>query len=185
MFHSKPASGANVSINPYIGFSGSSAVLATFAFLVDEDGKLFQLMLEHGLLTGEIGLQVDLNLGKWGLRPEAFLGYYKFHFWDIPNTAYFMIHGGMEVYRSVSRYWSLGYGVGYFQSIIYQEILGYQVSRAHLYYGNSSWISLYMNDHRYALDFRIRWHNFWKQENIDQNLHDFVFVFRFLLPFRL
>lgn len=152
-------------------------------YYFDADGEVIENAVEYGLFTGELGAAVDIGFTQWGMRPEVLLGYYKFNFWDIPNTAYFMMHGGIEFYRKINSNYRVAWGFGYFYSIIYDEILGYSVSRSVYYPGSSSWLGFSYEEPGWELNFRLRWHHFFSYRAIQRPLSDMVFVCRYILPF--
>ncbi len=168
---------AKISYEPFIGISGTSFIWVSLDYLFEMDNELSNTAMEYGLFTGEAGAALNFETKHWGIRPEIFVGYYKFRFWDLPNTAYTMFHAGGEFYLQ-ERPYRIGLGVGYFASIIYQEILGYQISPGIYYPGNSSWLSFAILNENWEINFRLRWHYFWAYKKIQNYLSDAVFVIR-------
>lgn len=173
---------AAVYVEPFVGGSGLSILWTTLDYMLETDGKIVETAIDYGLFTGEFGMAINFERPNWGFRPEFFIGYYKFHFWDIPSTAYLMLHGGGELYLQRKPF-RIGYGMGYFSSVIYSEILGIQVSQGRYYPGSSTWINLAYIEDSMEISFRVRWHYFWSYEELRRDINDFVFVLRFAVPF--
>ncbi|PKL14926.1 MAG: hypothetical protein CVV50_01830, partial [Spirochaetae bacterium HGW-Spirochaetae-6] len=111
------------------------------------------------------------------------IGYYKYNVFDIPNTSYTMLSAGVEPYLYLDGL-ILGAGSGIFYSVMQQEFLNIQVSEGESFTGSSFWISSgFELDESLELNFRVRWHHFYRGNEIDKSLDDYVVVARFIVWF--
>lgn len=182
------ASYSELTIAPFAGLSGTSFAVFLAESLLDTKGEIMEAAADYGLLTGEIGVSLDLNARYLGLRLEGLAGYYKYKVFDLPNTAYVMYLAGAEPYVKIGPV-ILGGGAGLFYGYLWRELLGYEVSPYREHRGFAVWGTAGLRFKTVELNMRVRWHHFseidedalqeYEGEDYEELSDDYVFVLRF------
>ncbi len=182
---------ASMSAGLFGGISGSSMVIFLADYLGDMNGSLVNQASDDGLLTGELGLGVDVNFSKLGFRFEGLMGYYKYNVIKQPNTAYMMYLAGGEVYLSSEdrgNGYILGAGYGKFNGSQWGEVMGQKVDIFKNHKGYAVWGTLGHRWDGFEMNFRLRYHRFTMINETDLESYegrdykrlrsDYVIVFR-------
>jgi len=108
------------------------------------------------------------------------MGYYKYRVFDQPNTAYSIFMAGIEPYMKFDSF-SLGMGLGIFSGVMWDEVLGIEVTSYRDHNGYSAWGSIgWGYDDIFELNTSIRWHHFTdinnKKLSPEEELSDDVIV---------
>lgn len=174
---------ASARIGFFGGLSGTSFVIFLLDLAAEADGKVVETAGEYGLLTGEFGVAADFRFLTFGVRLEGLFGYYKYNVFEFPNTSYTMLMCGVEPYLYLDGL-IFGVGSGVFYSVMQEEFLNIQVSEGESFTGSGFWVSSgFELDENLELNFRVRWHHFYRGKEIDQSLDDYAVVVRFIVWF--
>ena len=141
------------------------SIFYTADVLFELDGKLIESAGEFGILTGELGLSIDIDLTYIGVKLTGLMGYYKYRVFDLPNTAYSIFMGGVEPYLKFEPL-TLSCGMGLYRGSMWDEILGIDITTYKSHRGYSAWVSggLIFSDN-FELNAALRWHHFTEVDN--------------------
>lgn len=154
---------AGVSLGGFAGLSGTSAAIFFIDAITDSEGDVVDSASDYGLITGELGVSVDVQIYHLGIRAEALAGYYKYRVFDLPNTAYSMYMAGVEPYVSFGQNGTgslIGAGFGMFTGEQWDEILGQQVEAYKSHRGYALWAMLGYRWPNLEFNIRVRYHRF-------------------------
>ncbi len=179
---------AGLSLEPFIGLSGTSFTIFLLDVILEADGELMKEAGDDGLITGDLGLQLDIGGPGGGVRLEGLIGYYKYRVFDPPATAYYMFMAGIEPYIGSDGLY-LGAGGGVFKGGLWNEVLNTNESESKYHSGWAAWGTVGALAGGIDFSARVRYHRFSRIDGYrprDTEFHDdWVVVIRAGLPLNL